>query len=679
MGGYSVPYMKTRFDLIVLLIVCVLAILVTRNLWLQPGQLGRNWDYSFTDNQYLQSKISRNLNSWSYYQLGNPNPLLLAQQPVNILYENIVRLVGHRFATFTLLYFVFVISYLSFTSLIKPFVNNKLLSILYAFSPFLFSDIIGGSWYSWVSYSISPLLIHFLGLYFFKPRKVVLYKVLFLSLIVVCFLQYFLVSFLFGLLYGIVLTKDIRHYIKTSLILFSSLCIAHFHWLIPNLLVSQSRYSRLLSQKVASTISFEGYLYAKQGLLQAFGLIGYLDRNFFYFSLPTILKPILLFLIVAIFIRLITLLKNNQTFSVIFLLFLVSNIFQKGGVWPFGVAFEKIMTKVPFMAIFRSPQRIMFISAILGPILLSFIWRSGGKFWKTVISAYVLVVLFGWLVRGDLGIRNLAYFNMSHPVMFEDGRVLSNFYTQSEQSRDLYRIAVLPASTSPIFTNQNGNETQGGIPDYLYLRNNTFTEEGSEQGKLLNSFFCDLSSYPSDQDIFDQNSVKYIVHRKDIKLIYSICNFLWDSKLVTEKLNNNQNLILLNSDNQVDIYQNLKYYPLVKLNESYLQPSGGIGGNIEITKSATVAGILSLNIPNDSQFVAREFKSKPSLVEFLSNFNFLSRVQSELNNTWSVSQESTFVKIEYLPQLIHNFLSILSLPILFVFLKLFDKNVFHPN
>ncbi len=126
--------------------------------------VGHNWDWGFPALPYMFERI-RELSAytWSSVGLGRSSTNLQAHILVNETVSLLGGLLGVKTAIFVIFLSIFTTAFFSFKRLLDYFEKQKsafnyLPSILYAFSPFLFNEIVGGSWYMWVSYAFAPLL-----------------------------------------------------------------------------------------------------------------------------------------------------------------------------------------------------------------------------------------------------------------------------------------------------------------------------------------------------------------------------------------------------------------------------------------------------------------------------------------------------------------------------------------
>ena len=230
-----------------------------RKIFLIKGILGHNWDWSFPALDFLFRKIDLlSRYAWWDFDLGLPLNLTLSQLGPNTLVKILAFLFPPKIVILFLLFLITLVAFISFKKLLD-FVNQKtwlnyLPSFLYAFSPFLFNDIIGGSWYMWVSYAVAPLFFLNLVKFVFKGNIKFLLFFLIISIFTIVSLQHFLLIELIVfayLLYQLIIKRDlnflkiIRNYFlaQTVLIVFNLFWLLPFVYSLGDFIKSASQFS----------------------------------------------------------------------------------------------------------------------------------------------------------------------------------------------------------------------------------------------------------------------------------------------------------------------------------------------------------------------------------------------------------------------------------------------------
>ena len=237
------------------------------------------------------------------------------------------------------------------------------------------------------------------------------------------------------------------------------------------------------------------------------------------------------------------------------------------------------------MNLYRIPQHLMLIPAFLTPLLLTYAYdvilklkpttkKANHQSWgllperlikifnpeshkQWIYYVFLLIILIwisGWW-SGDLGQATLTAKGKDHADFYQLSPGMAATYKLSEDDKQLHRILVLPAVHSPIYLSTSyQNSAQGGQPEYMYLRNPTFREEGTQMAKLINRHFCDLENM-NWINIMGLLNIKYVTVRSDILPKFSDCFERWDSTWVAWELSQHADLKKLIEDEYVVTYQ----------------------------------------------------------------------------------------------------------------------------
>ena len=566
--SFILKFRKTRISLLFFLFSC----LVLRSLIFSSYEgIGHNWDWGFPAMQPMFERINElSEYSWNGFGLGKELNLQ-AHFAVNEIISWSGAILGTKWAVVLLIFSTLTISFFSFKPLLDFLSGRKsdlhyLPSVLYAFSPFLFNEIIGGSWYMWVSYAFAPVLFLNLIRYVHFRRLKHLTGYLLATVFVLISLQNFVVIESIAavfLLFNMILNRDhlenvkglVAGYLWAHLILF----LASLYWIVPFIYSLKTFY--LMVTSVSFTGGFEGIRDITQGVLEIFSLAGYLDRNMYYHAIPD--GALLLFNIsVAAFWVMLSatfFLKRQEEkqkknvllwFSILILLILVI----KGGNAPFGSLTMFIFQHFPLMSLYRSPQHLMFAAAFLVPILMaltihSFIRSGFSK--KTVIVLFLLIIGFwtsAWWLNGDLGREILSAKKKDHIDLYTIAPTLRKIYEYNENSFLAHRILFLPTAFSPDYLpNEYQRKAQGGQPEYSYLKNPTFSAEFNALAGLIDDKLC----YNEEFDLLKYLSItntRYVSLREDIYPHHSKCGIfkVWDADHTRKLIENTAGLAPVN-------------------------------------------------------------------------------------------------------------------------------------
>jgi hypothetical protein len=566
----------TKKRLIEGLTIFFLLALSLRGLFLSRGQIGHNWDFSFPFPKEIMANVPTiSLYTWWDFSLGQPIYLTIIHLVPNLLLAGLNSLIGPILSTRILIVGLLFTSYFSMNLFLKLIVKSKhgqfIAAILYAFSPFLFNDIIGGSWYMWFSYSLVPLLFLSGAKYLEEGRQKWLFPYLIFSSLVLSSLQNFILIHSALLLFlAVRLKTELAPNGKASRLLIYSFLffLLNSYWISPFLFQTQS-FFQSAGQQIVNSNQLSAVANNRQTILNIFTLTGYWDRNMYQFSLPSLVWNLVFAISVSIWIYVIyQLLLNKETgkklFSWVFLM-AVFIFFVKGGNEPFGLLSMTIFNRVPGMGIFRSPQHMMvlpvfFTAPIIAILADSFINR---RIYRSLLYLAVIIWISGWWINGDFGQKSLARQGRDHIDFFSLPPELVDSYRISEGDPLNHRILFVPAVFSPNYlqTPYQG-QAQGGQPEYAYLKNPTFNSEFTTEARMVDEYFCGLSEKNPFETLVETNTL-YLVQRTDINPQFTNCSELWNHSAVTKKLESLSGLTQVIKG---------EYASLYKLDDSYFNP-----------------------------------------------------------------------------------------------------------
>ncbi len=151
----------------VFLIFCVFSSLAVRDLLFLPGTIGHNWDWFVPAGNLHLRNINESLPFvWRSFSLGEPIALWLPSISFSYFFTlpSLFGLDGDFVSKF-LIISTMVLSgmgmFLFVESLTGFFFASFLAGFFYAFSPFLFADLIGGAATQFFAYALLPWLFFF--------------------------------------------------------------------------------------------------------------------------------------------------------------------------------------------------------------------------------------------------------------------------------------------------------------------------------------------------------------------------------------------------------------------------------------------------------------------------------------------------------------------------------------
>lgn len=530
---------------------------------------GHNWDYSFPEVSELGSNII-NLSIYSWNNFTGDNALLTSHFFHNSIYYILSYYFSPSIVMRIILLSCVIISFIGMikfsTQIIGELNNNYTLrivyttAILYALSPYFYSILIGGSWYAWLSYSVTPFYLFYIISYLTKDdnneTKSLLLILLSLT-ILLGFIQYFLIVniILFAILFK---NNKIKYNNLLKIIIFCSFVNAYF-WL-PFLVGFFEFYNNTINN-LNSYNNFESVRSSTQNIYSIITGTGFLNRNFYIESLNS---PFNIFYnisaLIVFYIIIFPILQKkifNYEYFKIILLLLLFIIIVKGGNSPFSDFSMSLYDNFPLLRIYRSPQNIFFsITLILAvTLLISLSIQNEVKYFKIIRPIYLFILIIpvylsGWIINGDIGTDVLTKKNMSSISHYEVSPNLKKMLLNSENIDDNTFELFIPLATSInfILDSKENYKHQGGEPNYPYMSN------VSPVLRYVNQAISDEILYNKVNLIkfIRRNGIGYITIRKDIK-----SHFFKDNKIDYKKLEQILNQIG-HLDSETNIYKRYK-------------------------------------------------------------------------------------------------------------------------
>jgi len=512
LGGFIKNYLKITF-------IFVSIFLIFNRSWIFAEDIlfGLNWDFTFPDYEILRNKIV----DWVLYSYSNhweEPDLILAHLIPNYFFGNISQEISSSILNKTIFFFTNYIAFIGMYLLTRKHVKNQIAifsSLLYAFSPFFFNLLIGGSWYSWLGYAFAPLFINYSLSYILYGKSSDLLKCGASHLIFISFIQYYFLSVLIVIVWFFSLGLSLKEKGKEVVTLITLLFLLSLYWLIPLIVNFQ-----LFSEHTIEIADFNSIKNSGQSIFHVMNLSGFLDRFFYYrsFSDNLIYKFIYLLSVFTFFalisITSVQLLKNNKVFKFLFIFCIFLIFLIKGNNPPLGSISLFIYESLPFMKMYRSPQNLYFGFVFLFIILLSFALDRFEEHLKRKYLFYTAVVILffaytiGWWIDGDLGNRNLKNKNNGHITFYHQAKELEEMFSRNINSMERKNELFLPLDKSVFFNKYNA---QGGDPNYLYLEN--YPPLSRYNSEELNKEFKNGIPY----FLIAQHNIGFISLRKDIR------------------------------------------------------------------------------------------------------------------------------------------------------------------
>ncbi len=558
--------------LIPIISFATLLLLSLRTILFSNQLIGHNWDFSFP----YPTELFANLDlfsryTWIEYNLGSIPILNISHLVPNTLLAWTGRAIGSVFAVKLLLLIVPTVAFIGFKKLLDYLKGKNeshyLFSILYAFSPFLFNEIIGGSWYMWISFAAAPFYVMSGASLILERNWRSIYSFLISSIFLISSLQNFFCTEIILLMYVLFSgykSGQLKSIMFRGTLLHFLLALFNSYWLVTFVLSFKTFTNTVFVKSFSNT--YAGVQNSLQSLPNIFNISGYLDRNMYLYTFP---DPIKILFTISIYTAWILILygwllrqkerSTHKSYTLFWLgLFVVSALITKGGNIPFGDLTMSIFRNVPFMGLFRSPQHLMFLPAFVIPILFSYTYDS----FRTQKKLKILVIIWfivgvwiaGWYLNGDLGRQTLTQQKRDRINFFELPNGLQRYYRENSRQAEFHRVLFLPSSSSPIYIKTPYQDPgQGGIPEYPYLRNPTFTAENNRYARTIELLFCKKTR----EDFFpylQKFGVKNIVLRRDILPTFTDCRDTFNADSIDTKLEKDSRLYRSYKDRYITIY-----------------------------------------------------------------------------------------------------------------------------
>lgn len=596
-----------------------------RKILISNSLVGHNWDFTFP--YYLKNYLNFNnlsFYTWNQFNFGMVQNLTLVHLVPNFLYSLGFKIFGAVNTPKLLLFVVITLAFVGANKFISYFYGLKRLSYLpalfYAFSPFLFGEMIGGSWYMWISYAAIPWYVRYFNQYTKGQNKAII-MYLISSIFVLSSLQNFVLVEL-GLLANLLIeiyNSRKMFALKKYLIAHSLLLSINLYW-VSVFLSSVVQFAQTVTSSTFSG-GFASVINSGQSLINIFNLSGYWNRNFYLFAMPKSISNIfvitMLLVWMIIFYQITIRRKIGLKKTILLLLFLLSLLIVKGGNIPFSHLTTIFHQLTPLMSLYRSPQHLMLIPAIVFPLLISeLLVHLSTKFnhnnIKIITITLLLLYTSGWWYGGDLGGDILYAKNMSFVDRYRLPNDILVSFARSEEEPSPHRVLSIPLAHSPIYLeNTYQKKAQGGIPENLYLSNPVFTAEGNKTAQLIESALCtgDVNWL---ETIKHTNSL-YVFVRNDMIPLSTPCSTKWNTNKVADLVASTSGLIRVLGGKNNTVY---------KVNEKIFSPL------------ITWNGFGSVNFQkvNPTKYVVNIKNATSSgSVTFLENFNAYWRLFPKFN------------------------------------------------
>lgn len=603
-------FRKNRWPLLVLL---ALSFIAYRKILFTPGVIGHNWDWSIPYfPECLKSVVETSLYTWRNFSFGQSNLLWLPSGP----FVSLMMLPG--FLSFTgelvsklLIFSTSVLAGYFMFLLAKEIISQEnlknldfpafLAGLFYAFSPFLFADLIGGALTQILAYTFTPLAI------FLFRKTVVGNSKIYLFFTVICFsvlttsLQTITLVSLLILLYGLTWANK-RNYYLTVIKAYAVYGGFNLYWLVPTLVgIHDEMQHPVLHPEFTS---FDNINFAVPSLWEIFVGSGYF-RPVFTDAIPVKILPIwLLVTYLAIAAILVVNFWRKKSKEPLFwlLVLLTSFIFATGGKEPLGRAVIWAYKHIPLMSLFRSPQHFIILPTLAIAVLMAFFTASllsktmrARNLVKAILFSIIIFWCLPFFFTGDLGSSVLTEKGKDHLDVYRLSpgykEVFSLIFAEGKHSRVLF----LPMAGSVHFLkNEFQNESQGGDPLVSYSPFDTLTADisfyGQAQGyaAVLEKVLCLRKDPVLAEKLINLGGFKYLILRTDATGSFTLCKYGWDAFQEERFLDQITGLSKIKDYPEIKLYENKKLLPHIYPVVSLIRSNDSAGSLLAALELATV-------------------------------------------------------------------------------------------
>jgi len=589
-AGNVASWSNRKWSVIALSSFFVLALIGLRQILLTPGTIGHHWDWSLPSSTlFYNVMLTQSSQVWTSQFLGRSYGYGVSVLPMLTLLGSIGSAgVSGEVMSKALLLSVISTSGFSGYQLILEIIKVQRTeplnspsptviqagSILggsfYAFSPFLYNEMIGGALTQFVAYSIAPLAV----LTYIRARanrggkwRSALIAALVLSAVAMS-LQYLVLVVIVMITISLPALRSGLNSMWKILLFWLPL---NFYWLLPSFYSLQSIFAAATTQNSSDSI-LQNFQVHVPNLVQAFVGTGYWT-DFFSGTIPAWFFPF--WLIASLLVPSLALffLLSKRTLLNVFpwvTVLIFSIVFETGSNSPLHGTIGWMVVNFPPMVLFKSPQHLIFptilaLSVVIGMFAIGLV--------KTLPTARKIGIFLALLVFVSVWVSPFFYGNLGGYVdvyrLPASYQKINDFIASDPETG--FRVMYLPAAGSPHYLN-NGfqSENQGGDPMLIYSPASVITSDltPSQQAKDLASgveaLVTEQSPPINTSKILAFLNVKYVILRYDVVPNFGPLVGHWNSTLVGWNLQHLNGLRLMSSFPEAVIWKvELQRTPLI--------------------------------------------------------------------------------------------------------------------
>ena len=579
-----------KWSILALATFLILAMLSVRQILLTPGTLGHHWDWSIpASTVFFRTMLEQSTQVWNPQFLGYSYGFGISVLPISGLIGFLGSLgPGGGALSKAILLSVIVISGFSsyqlilqltrtardnFPShLVPPFMQTGAMigGFFYAFSPFLFNELVGGAYTQFIAYSVAPLAIFtFLRTVDSSHNtwKSASVSALVLSVLAMSIQYLVLVLIIIAILSLPALRRGAVSLVKVIAIWLP----LNAYWIFPVAYSLQWTFAAAITKYPPAT-NLQNLQIHMPTLIQAFAGTGYWT-DFFSATIPSDFYPFWLLASIGVVSTSMVYLVLRKAYSAVVPwmgILALSITVETGPNSPFRSIVEWMFLNIPPMVLFKSPQHLIFptivsLSALIGVFAVN-VARAMTNRVRTGIILVLLILVSIWVspfFSGNLGGNVDLY-------QFPPGYQKINDMIAADNETG-FRVMYLPAAGSPLYLNSRyQSANQGGDPLLVHSAAPTITSDltPDPQAKDLTSaaelLFAGPTPPSNSSKLLAFLNVKYVVLRYDVVPNFGPLAGHWNVTHVAQNLQRLDGLVLVVSFPEASLWKvELARAPLV--------------------------------------------------------------------------------------------------------------------
>ncbi|MBT5502727.1 hypothetical protein HN643_05685 [Candidatus Falkowbacteria bacterium] len=591
----------------------LMAVFSIRKLLSTVGTVGHNWDWSVPNMaSFLSNQVYSSFYLWKDSVLGfSAMSLTLPVKLLRIILVgpfSLLDLDGNYFSKFLLIFTMTLAAfgmYLCLRRLLKHYkleANLGLMSfvggLLYGFSPFLFSEFIGGAMSQFLAYALWPwcfLSFHYL---INSSRKIyLLTSAVLITALMISIQQFVFVVVMFCLYcsWYAWLKKDWQIIKRLILVGVFSLFL-NAYWIVP-MIADFGYLSGLKAQKGFAGIALKNIQSAPKVWQMLVGT-GFFDRHMFTATMSNVILPIwyaVMYLSLAGTFLYVTIKKKfNKDILFWLFTFVIFMIFATSGNPPFGDFVLWLVQHFSAYAMFRSAQHyipgVLFCLTIIFAYGFTLIFEDLKKVNKKIAKSVLIIILLVWSLPywylGDIGREVLTKKNKDHIDVYQLNPDLEEVYEYLDENLEGAKVLAQPISFSPAFVpNDYQLDGQGVDVNQIFAPFNVVVDQGfsNKMGEKLLQGFRDFQCQAKNSELYSKMlqilNIQYVYFRTDIVPHFS-CARIWNISQQKEYLMNNKDLNLLSLSENIDLYEYNDFTPFLYIANKDIVIDGDMGSLI---------------------------------------------------------------------------------------------------